>query len=184
MDNQSHGQYNVGWKYLSIPAEPVKYSGQGPSHAHMRAKNLEWTYSTCLKIHVPYYPATVCLTVTCDIRSKMWIITPQISLLQIDRSRCGFINALDSHILANSFPQRIGKRVMSHQVNKELEWIYKNIDIILKWNKSDVKRRHTLGCLDQYTCRGFRLWNSRDREVQWSRCTKTRTTLNDYTSII
>ena len=29
--------------------------------------------------------------------------------------------------------------------------------------KSDVKRRNTLGCVDHYTCRGLRLWNSRRR---------------------
>ena len=32
-------------------------------------------------------------------------------------------------------------------------------------NKSDGKRRNTLGCLDQYTCNMLRLWNSRDRET-------------------
>ena len=31
--------------------------------------------------------------------------------------------------------------------------------------KSDVKHRNTLGYLDQYTCTGLRLWNSRDREA-------------------
>ena len=33
------------------------------------------------------------------------------------------------------------------------------------FNKSDVKRQNTLGCLDQYTCRGLRLWNSLDCEA-------------------
>ena len=28
-------------------------------------------------------------------------------------------------------------------------------------NKIDVKRQNTNGCLDQYVCRGLRLWNSR-----------------------
>ena len=32
-------------------------------------------------------------------------------------------------------------------------------------NKSDGKRRNTLGCLNQYTCNMLRLWNSRDRET-------------------
>ena len=32
-------------------------------------------------------------------------------------------------------------------------------------NKSDAKGRDTLGCLDQYTCTGLRLWNNRDRET-------------------
>ena len=32
-------------------------------------------------------------------------------------------------------------------------------------DKSDIKRRITLGCLAQYTCRGMRLWNSRDHEA-------------------
>ena len=31
--------------------------------------------------------------------------------------------------------------------------------------KSDVKCRNNLSCLDQYTCRGLRLWNSQDREA-------------------
>ena len=34
-----------------------------------------------------------------------------------------------------------------------------------KWNKNDVKRRNTLGCLDQYMCKVLRLWNNRDRET-------------------
>ena len=34
-------------------------------------------------------------------------------------------------------------------------------------NKSDVKRRNTLGRLDQYTSTGLRLWNSLYREVVW-----------------
>ena len=32
-------------------------------------------------------------------------------------------------------------------------------------NKNDVKRQNTLGCLDQYTCKVLRLWNSRDCET-------------------
>ena len=32
-------------------------------------------------------------------------------------------------------------------------------------NKGDVKRRNTLGCLDQYTCRRLRLSNSQDHET-------------------
>ena len=32
-------------------------------------------------------------------------------------------------------------------------------------NKSNGKRRNTLGCLDQYACNVLRLWNSRDRET-------------------
>ena len=32
-------------------------------------------------------------------------------------------------------------------------------------NKSSVKRQNTLGCLDQYTCIGLRLWNSQDCET-------------------
>ena len=32
-------------------------------------------------------------------------------------------------------------------------------------NKSDVKRRNTLGCLDLYSCNALRLWNSWDRET-------------------
>ena len=35
------------------------------------------------------------------------------------------------------------------------------------FNKSDGKRRNTLGCLDQYACNVFRLWNNRDRETIW-----------------
>ena len=35
---------------------------------------------------------------------------------------------------------------------------------ILKHN-SDVKSLNTLGYLDQYMCRGLRLWNSRDHEL-------------------
>ena len=31
--------------------------------------------------------------------------------------------------------------------------------------KSDGKHRNTLGCLDQYTCSGSRLWNRQDRET-------------------
>ena len=34
-----------------------------------------------------------------------------------------------------------------------------------KFVKSDVKHWNTLSCLDQYTCRGLRLWNSWDREA-------------------
>ena len=36
---------------------------------------------------------------------------------------------------------------------------------ITSMNKSDVKRRNTLICLDHYMCRRFRLWNSRDHEA-------------------
>ena len=32
-------------------------------------------------------------------------------------------------------------------------------------NKSDGKRRNTLGCLDQYACNVLRLWNSGDCET-------------------
>ena len=32
-------------------------------------------------------------------------------------------------------------------------------------NKSDGKRRNTLGCIDQYSRNMLRLWNSRDRET-------------------
>ena len=32
-------------------------------------------------------------------------------------------------------------------------------------NKNDVKRRNTLGCLDQYMCKVLRLWNSQDCET-------------------
>ena len=32
-------------------------------------------------------------------------------------------------------------------------------------NKSDGKRRNTLGYLDQYACNVLTLWNSRDRET-------------------
>ena len=32
-------------------------------------------------------------------------------------------------------------------------------------NKSDGKRRNTLGCLDQYMCNVLRLWNSWDLET-------------------
>ena len=41
--------------------------------------------------------------------------------------------------------------------------IYEAMDA--KKNKSDSKRRNTLSCLDQYTCKVLRLWNSRDRET-------------------
>ena len=34
-----------------------------------------------------------------------------------------------------------------------------------KQDKSDGKRRNTLGYLDQYACNVLRLWNSRDRET-------------------
>ena len=34
-------------------------------------------------------------------------------------------------------------------------------------NKNDVKCQNTLGCLDQYTCKVLRLWNSRERETVW-----------------
>ena len=43
-----------------------------------------------------------------------------------------------------------------------------NIDIFvaeINFNKNDVKRRNTLGCLDQYTSKVLRLWNSQDRET-------------------
>ena len=33
------------------------------------------------------------------------------------------------------------------------------------FNKSNGKRRNTLGCLDQYMCNMLRLWNSRDHET-------------------
>ena len=32
-------------------------------------------------------------------------------------------------------------------------------------DKSDIKCKNTLGCLDQYVCSGLRLWNSRDHET-------------------
>ena len=32
-------------------------------------------------------------------------------------------------------------------------------------NKSDIKCPNTLGSLDRFMCRGFRLWNGRDREA-------------------
>ena len=32
-------------------------------------------------------------------------------------------------------------------------------------NKSDVKRRNNLGCLNQYMCTELRLWNSQDHEA-------------------
>ena len=32
-------------------------------------------------------------------------------------------------------------------------------------NKSNVTRQNTIGCLDQYMCRGLRLWNSQGCEV-------------------
>ena len=31
--------------------------------------------------------------------------------------------------------------------------------------RATLKRRNTLGCLDQYACKGLRLWNSRDHET-------------------
>ena len=43
--------------------------------------------------------------------------------------------------------------------------ILKNYIWKLHINKSDGKRRNTLGCLDQHTCNVLRLWNSRDRET-------------------
>ena len=33
------------------------------------------------------------------------------------------------------------------------------------YNKSGAKRQNTLSCLDQYICRGLRLWNSRDHKA-------------------
>ena len=35
----------------------------------------------------------------------------------------------------------------------------------LLYKKSDGERRNTLGCLDQYTCKVLRLWNSQDLET-------------------
>ena len=32
-------------------------------------------------------------------------------------------------------------------------------------DKGDIKRRNTLGCLDQYMCHVLRLWNNRDHET-------------------
>ena len=32
-------------------------------------------------------------------------------------------------------------------------------------DKNDIKRRNTLGCLDQYKCKVLRLWNSQDHET-------------------
>ena len=46
----------------------------------------------------------------------------------------------------------------------DMVW-YANTHTILTLNKSDIKCQNTLGCLDQYTCRGLRLWNSLDYEV-------------------
>ena len=34
-----------------------------------------------------------------------------------------------------------------------------------QYNKNGVKRRNTLGCLDQCTCKVLRLWSSQDRET-------------------
>ena len=47
---------------------------------------------------------------------------------------------------------------------------YTNYYLIIKGestciNKSDVACRSTLHCLDQYMCRGLRLWNIRDCEA-------------------
>ena len=36
---------------------------------------------------------------------------------------------------------------------------------LTKKNKSDGKRRNTLGYIDQYTYKVLRLWNSQDRET-------------------
>ena len=44
-----------------------------------------------------------------------------------------------------------------------VEW--DNISLNQVQNKSEIKRRIALGCLDPYTCRGLRLWNSQDREA-------------------
>ena len=38
------------------------------------------------------------------------------------------------------------------------------------YNKTDVKRRNTLGCLDSHTCRGLRFWNSRKRSSYAGMC--------------
>ena len=35
----------------------------------------------------------------------------------------------------------------------------------IKKNKNDVKRRNTIGCLDEYTSKMVRLWKSWDRET-------------------
>ena len=48
--------------------------------------------------------------------------------------------------------------------NMKTETLYKNLGHIIN-NKSDVKCRNTPGCLDQYTCKVLRVWNSRDRET-------------------
>ena len=45
--------------------------------------------------------------------------------------------------------------VLGRYINKDYYYYY-------HLNKSDVKRRNTLGRLDQYTRRGLRLWNSQD----------------------
>ena len=44
-------------------------------------------------------------------------------------------------------------------------WQYVATLIKVILNKSDVKYRNTLVCLDQYMCKVLRLWNSRDCET-------------------
>ena len=45
------------------------------------------------------------------------------------------------------------------------EWVAYSKASIAVGNKSDIKRRNTLGCLYQYMCMGLRLWNSQDRSL-------------------
>ena len=41
----------------------------------------------------------------------------------------------------------------------------KKIELCDIFNKSNVKHRNTLSGLDQYMCRGLRLWNCQDHEA-------------------
>ena len=63
--------------------------------------------------------------------------------------------------------------VLSNETLYRLKAIFDAITILnviggnwVTWpNKSDVKCRNTLGCLDQYMCKVLRLWNRQDCET-------------------
>ena len=70
----------------------------------------------------------------------------------IDRGYCTWMTYV-GHKVTSTWRQ------MDVKVKGHLLWTY-------SFNhKSDVRRRKTLGCLDQYPCSGLTLWISPDRET-------------------
>ena len=74
------------------------------------------------------------------------------------------------------FPSYILAKCLHRSCHFRCHWWHQNLPLwqspllvsmkrITESNKSDCKRRNTLGCLDQYTCNMLRLWNSRDHET-------------------